>query len=287
MRNKRLTEFPPPSGWNFPVKCFGIALALLLFGSPAGDAGQTRSSVILESLTWPKAEEALRNFDVVLFAVGARSKEHGPHLPLNNDYLMAEYLKDRVIREIPVAVLPTLEYGYYPSFLEYPGSVSLGAETFKNTIVDICRSMNGYGIRKFYILNTGISTIPPLKEASEELLRKGIVMRYLDLRETDKKLPPDLMKQEGGTHADEGETSMMLVIAPDRVDMTKAVKDYDARPNRRGLTRNPDGAGVYSPTGIWGDPTLATREKGRIIIETTVAEIVKQIAELISSKSGM
>jgi creatinine amidohydrolase len=251
---------------------------------PAG-AAQQRSSVVLENLTWLEAEKALRDVDVVLFAVGARSKEHGPHLPLNTDFLMAEYLKDRVSREIPVAVLPTLEYGYYPSFLEYPGSVSLSAETFKNTVVDICTSMKGHGIRKFYVLNTGISTVPPLKEAAAELLKKGIEMRYLDLRETDKKLPSDLMKQKGGTHADEGETSMMLFIAPEKVDMAKAVKDYDPRPNRKGLTRDPQGAGVYSPTGIWGDPTLATREKGRIIVETTVGEIIKQITELRAHKS--
>jgi creatinine amidohydrolase len=264
-----------------------IAVMLLFVASvaPSGAADQKRTSIILENLTWPEAEKTLRDFEVVLFAVGARSKEHGPHLPLNTDFLMAEYLKDRVGRETPVAILPTLEYGYYPSFLEYPGSVSLGAETFKNTVMEICTSMKGHGIRKFYVLNTGISTVPPLLKAAEELLKQGILMRYLDLRETDKKLPPDSMKQKGGTHADEGETSMMLFIAPEKVDMTKAVKDYDARPNRKGLTRNPQGAGVYSPTGIWGDPTLATREKGRIIVETTVEEIVKQIAELRAIKS--
>ena len=106
---------------------------------------------------------------------------------------------------------------------------------------DICD-----GFRKFYVLNTGISTLRPLKEA-----------------------------------ADEGETSMMLYIAPETVDMSKAVKDYDARPDRKGLTRNPAGAGSYSPTGIWGDPTLATREKGKVIVETTVSEIIRQVKDLV------
>ena len=74
---------------------------------------------------------------------------------------------------------------------------------------------------------------------------------------------------------------MMLHLASHTVDMTKAVKDYDARPNRRGLTRDPEGAGHYSPTGIWGDPTLASKEKGKIIVEATIQEIVKQIKDLI------
>jgi creatinine amidohydrolase len=75
---------------------------------------------------------------------------------------------------------------------------------------------------------------------------------------------------------------MMLYIAPETVDMSKAIKDFDSRPNRRGLTRDPKGEGHYSPTGIWGDPTLATKKKGKIIVEATVAEIIRQVKELIA-----
>jgi creatinine amidohydrolase len=254
---------------------------LLLF--PISHLGQEKPmSVELENLTWIQAEQALKEYQVVLIALGARTKEHGPHLPLKNDYVMAEYFKGRVAKEVPVAILPTLQYGCYPSFLEYPGSVSLQAETFKKVVKDICRSMNGYGVRKFYILNTGISTLRPLDEAAKELAAEGIILRCLNLLEVDKTLPADLLKQEGGTHADESETSMMLYIAPETVDMTKAVKDFDPRPGRKGLTRNPQGKGIYSPTGIWGDATLATREKGRVIVEATVQAIVRQVQDLIA-----
>ena len=256
-----------------------------LSGGLLRTAGPQGGSLALENLTWPEAEKALKNYTVILLAVGARAKEHGPHLPLKTDFVMAEYLKDRVARQVPVAILPTLEYAYYPSFLEYPGSVSVGAETFKDTVVDICRSLSRHGVRKFYVLNTGISTLPPLRAASEELAKTDVTMWYLNLLETDKKLPPGLLKQEGGTHADEAETSMMLYIAPELVNMSKAVKDYDARPDRKGLTRDPKGEGVYSPSGIWGDPTLATREKGQVIVEATVEEIVRQVRELMALKT--
>jgi len=264
-------------------KWFRLAWGLLslVFCWSDGPSQDRQVSVELENLTWVQAEDALKKYEVVLVALGARTKEHGPHLPLNTDYIMAEYLKDRVKKEVPVAVLPTVQYGYYPSFLEYPGSVSIGAETFKEMVKDICLSMNGYGIKKFYVLNTGISTLKPLEEAAQELNQSGIVLRYLDLLDVDKTLPQDLLKQEGGTHADESETSMMLFIAPDKVDMAKAVKDFDPRPGRKGLTRNPDGKGTYSKTGVYGDPTLATREKGRIIVEATVRAIVAQVRDLI------
>jgi creatinine amidohydrolase len=257
--------------------------SIFLFFLPL-PANPDKPSVNLEDLTWIEAEKVLKEYDVVLIALGARTKEHGPHLLLKNDYVMAEYLKNRVIQEVPVVVLPTLQYGYYPSFLEYPGSISIEAETFKNLVKDICLSMNGYGIKKFYVLNTGVSTLRPLANAREELLAKGVVLNYLNVLEVDEKLPSGFLKQEGGTHADEGETSMMLYIAPETVDMSKAVKDYDPRPGRKGLTRNPEGSGTYSPTGIWGDPTLATKEKGKIIVEATVAEIIRQVKELIELK---
>ena len=261
-----------------------IYFSLILNLSLSLIQAEKKKAVVLEDLTWIQADKVLKEHDVVVLALGARTKEHGPHLQLNNDYLMAEYLKDRVAELVPVVILPTLQYGYYPAFLEYPGSVSLQPETFTNLILDICHSLYGYGIKKFYVINTGVSTLRPLKRAAELLSEEDIHLRYLNILEVDKKLPVGLLKQEGGTHADEGETSMMLYIAPKTVAMDKAVKEFDARPNRPGLTRDPKGKGSYSSTGIYGDPTLASREKGRVIVEATVAEIVKQIEELLAFK---
>jgi creatinine amidohydrolase len=262
-----------------------VAVSTLPAARVASRAGERQArSVFLENLTWVEAEKALKDYDVALIALGARTKEHGPHLKLKNDYILAEYLMERAAAEVPVVVLPTLQYGYYPSFLEYPGSISIGAETFKNVVMDICRSMRGYGMKKFYVLNTGVSTIGPLSEAQKELAPLGIILRSLNILEVDKELPAGLLRQDGGTHADEGETSMMLTIAPETVDMAKAVKDFDPRPGRRGLTRNPQGTGNYSPTGIYGDPTLATKEKGKVIVEATVRAIVRQVRDLIALK---
>jgi creatinine amidohydrolase len=135
-------------------------------------------------------------------------------------------------------------------------------------------------VRRFYILNTGISTLRALKPAAELLAADGILMQYTDLQKLTGAVEKQLSKQEGGTHADEIETSMMLYIAPRSVDMKKAVKDY--HPSKgRGLTRDPNNQeGTYSATGIWGDPTLATREKGKKIMEALVTGILKDLEEL-------
>ncbi len=236
------------------------------------------NSVKLENLSWVEAEKILNEDTILLIPLGARTKEHGPHLPLNTDWIMAEYLAERVSREVKVILMPTIQYGYYPSFLEYPGSVSINLETFKELIKDICISMNGYGVRKIYILNTGVSTIEGLKKASEELSRRGILLKYTDILESGHIVEEKISEQEGGTHADEMETSMMLYIEPGIVDMSKAEKDYNPRMGR-GLTRDPNkkGVGAYSPTGIFGDATLASREKGMEAIEARVSYIIKEI----------
>jgi len=244
--------------------------------------GGDKRSVKLEELTWVEAERVFKEYEVVLIPLGARTKEHGPHMPLNTDWLMAEYLAERVAAEVPVVVMPTIQYGYYPAFLEYPGSVSIDREIFKEFVKGICLSLARHGVRKLYILNTGVSTLQPLKEAAEELISEGIRLRYTDISEVGREVRMQVQEQEGGTHADELETSVMLYIKPEVVDMSRAVKDYHPL-GGRGLTRNPKrrDAGAYSPTGIFGDPTLASREKGRLIIEAMIRDIVSEINELI------
>ena len=198
---------------------------------------------------------------------------------MNNDWILAEYLKDRVLLEADVVIAPTINYHFYPSFLEYPGSTSLRMQTAQDLIVDVVRTLAAYGPRRFYVLNTGVSTIRPLEAAAAVLARRGLLLHYTDILKVVGPVEQEVAQQEGGTHADEIETSVMLYIAPETVDMAKAVKDYDPRPVFP-LTRNPDGVGKYSPTGVFGDATLAIRAKGEIIVEATVVGMMADLDTL-------
>lgn len=235
----------------------------------------------LEHLTWKQAEPLLRQAPVVLVPLGARLKEHGLHLPLNNDWRLAEYLARRVVEAAPVVAVPTLQYGYYPAFTEYPGSVTLRLETCRDMVVDVCRSLAPFGPRKFYVLNTGISTLRALEPAREILAREALRMAYTDLSADLAAVEKGVRQQEGGSHADEIETSMMLYIAPETVNLPAAEKDVHPDRGPGGLTRDPNATrGVYSPTGAWGDPTLATREKGRIVVEALVERLLDAVVRL-------
>lgn len=247
---------------------------------------QNKGGVLLENLTWQEAESRLKPETVVVIPLGAAAKEHGPHLKLKNDWTAAEYYKQRVLISADVVIAPTINYSYYPPFVEYPGSVSLRLETARDLTVDICRSLARFGPRRFYIINTGLSPLRALKPAAEILAAEGIMLHYLDPSKDVEDVVKTVRKQEGGAHADEIETSEMLYIDPTLVDMKKAAKDYNPHPEKPGarLTRDKQvaarGEGIYSPTGTWGDPTLATREKGQKVIEATVAVILKQIEAL-------
>lgn len=241
--------------------------------------GESPKGLLLEDLTWVEAEKVLGPDTVVVIPIGAESKEHGPHLKLKNDFLIAQYQMRQVLAQADVVVAPTVNYHFYPAFVEYPGSTSLRLETARDLMVDICRSLARFGPRRFYALNTGVSTVRALLPAEEILAKEGIILRHTDILQIAKAVEKQVLEQEGGTHADEGETSMMLVIAPETVDMTKAVKDFNAA-HPGPLTRDPQGKGVYSPTGVWGDATLATREKGEKIVQATINGILRDIEEL-------
>ena len=221
----------------------------------------------LTDITWREASDVLQPEAVVVIPLGAGSKEHGPHLRLGTDAILADYLTRRVLERTDVVVAPRLPYHFYPAFIEYPGSATLTADTARTLTTDIARGLASYGPKRFYVLNTGVSTARVLKPAALALASDGILLRYTDLAPRLEQASVAVRRQEGGTHADEVETSMMLYIDPASVDMRRAVKEFNPSPGPLQLTRRRDAPGTFSESGIWGDPTLATREKGRVIVE--------------------
>ena len=137
-----------------PILLTLLAVAILI---PVRAQTPQRKGILLENLTWVEAEKVLTRDTVVVIPIGAASKEHGPHLKLKNDWILAEYLKNRVLKASDVVIAPTVPYHFYPAFVEYPGSTTLRLETARDLMIDICRSLAHYGPRRFYALNTGVS----------------------------------------------------------------------------------------------------------------------------------
>lgn len=237
-----------------------------------------QQGVRLENLSWPQAQDALNDQSVVVIPLGAAAKEHGPHLPLNNDALIAEWLAEEVRQRLPVVIAPLINACYYPAFVEYPGSISLRLETARDLLVDICHSLAAYGPRKFYVLNTGVSTEQPLSMARQALKADKIELQYLRLSNASSKLDATRFQQQYGSHADEHETSLMLHIAAQLVDMSKAVDDGAEGQGRLSRTR---GTGTWSESGVYGQATLASAEKGKLVANALVRMAVEEIETLL------
>ena len=263
---------------------FGAALTFTGLVSAVLQTPAASKGVRLETHSWVEARDVLQPDSVVVIPLGAALKEHGPHLKLRNDLTLAEYFANRMAAAAAVVVTPPLTYHFYPAFLEYPGSTSLTFETARDYTIQVVRSLAAHGPRRFYVLNTGISTKRPLDAAAATLAQEGILMRSTDFGAAIEPAAARIRQQERGSRADEIETSMMLYIDPSAVNMKLAVKDANEAPaGPIRFTRQPGGGGVYSQSGAWGDPTLATVDKGRLLVEGVVSTILNEIAQLRSA----
>jgi creatinine amidohydrolase len=255
-----------------------LAVASPASGRPSPEGAGPRG-ILLEQLTWAEAEPVLKPDTVVVIPLGAQAKEHGLHLRLDADWVQAEYFKKRILERSNVVVAPTVNYSYYPAFVEYPGSTTLELETSRDVIVQICRTLSAFGPRRFYVINIGVSTVRALQPAVEMLAGEGIALRFTDLLKITGPIAKRIARQEGGTHADEIETSIVFFIEPRAVRMDLARKDYEPRKGVR-LTRLRDSPNTYSPTGVWGDATLATPKKGEELVRGMLDGMLAEIEAL-------
>ena len=242
----------------------------------------------LETLTWPEAKARLDANAVVAVPIGAAAKEHGHHLPLNTDYLLARALAEGVAAALPVVIAPIVGFGYYPAFVGYPGSQHLRAETFMALLTDIFGKFVQDGAKRIVAINTGVSTEAPLRIATRSIFETtGVRVAVADIRRLGLAAGRAARQKLGG-HADEIETSMLLAIAPESVRLDRARVDYghalDAPqtvfegPVR--FSGDPASGLDFSATGARGDPTLANAELGRRVLAEMTQELIDGIRAL-------
>lgn len=212
-----------------------------------------------------------------ILPIGA-TEVHGNHLPLGTDTYLAEALAKKVEEKLEpenCAVLPVLPYGQVWSLREAPGCINIPDDILSRLLSQIGLGLWQAGIEKMAILNTHVGNVGAMKMAARILYDvcpiKVYLFTYPGADEAARKVCTAPLPHQGYFHACEIETSYMLYLCPDKVDMEQAICQYpDFSPEFD-----------YTPTlwtdimdvAVLGDATQATEEKGRKIIDTVVCNI--------------
>jgi creatinine amidohydrolase len=229
--------------------------------------------MLAERLTWKQVEEYLRRRNDVIIPVGS-TEEHGYHLPLSTDTMIAIELARAVGERLGILVMPPIPYGVCRHTAPYPGTTGVGFDSLRNFVGDILDDLRRKGFKVFYLItgHAGSAHKVALREAGRSLLTKGAEVYVIDPYEVE---ISDLL--EGGKappfpgHADEVETSLMLHLRRELVDEGKIVDELPKLERFRLTEARP------TVSGVFGRPMLASREKGEKIFNRMVDEIVKII----------
>ena len=246
----------------------------------------------LADLRAPEIAERLTPESVVIQPIAA-VEQHGPHLPLSTDLLIATSAVDAVVAErgdeLDLWALPPLAYGKSNEHAWCPGTVWLGPATLLAVLDDVGRSVAMLPTRKLAFVNGHGGNSSLLQVALRELRLAHGLMTFL--------LHPNVPPDQGGSSTEEelgmgihgglGETSLVLHLAPDLVDMTRAERHVPEpmAGNRHVRFGGPVAFGWtsddFGPSGVIGDPTGATAERGQQQFEAIVAAMGDALAEVV------
>ena len=245
----------------------------------------------LAHMTSPVVAALDKTDGVVILPIGA-IEQHGPHLPLITDTMIATGALDATLAQLPdevkVWALPPQAYGKSNEHINFAGTVTLSAETLMAVLRDIAASVARTGFRRLAFLNAHGGNISLLNTVARDIrVETGLMVFCIHGIQYGK--PMFAMSEQEwtfGLHAGEIETSLILAMAPDLVKMELAPTSYPNFPeNDMGLffTGNASLAWLaddWSETGVYGDATLGSAEKGQVLLDAAVVNLTKLLALL-------
>jgi creatinine amidohydrolase len=241
-------------------------------------------AIELDRMSWPEVQSELAaGRDTVVMAFGA-TEQHGPHMPLATDALIGDHLARLVADELNAFLAPTVRVGCSEHHLEFPGTLSISAQTFHAVVADLVRSLARGGFRRVVLLPTHGGNFAPLAEAIQKLgpveglevralTDLGALMAIAQLGAEEFGVPLN----EGGLHAGEWETSMLEAIHPDLVHPERGQPGYTGDLEAAIGAVFTEGVHRLAPNGVLGDPSQASPEHGRRywdkVLSVALAEI--------------
>ncbi len=243
---------------------------------------------VYKDLTFKELEEFVESCHgnaAIIIPIGCL-EEHGPHLPLATDSMIAVDFAEAVAREesLPIVAGPLVDFGVSVLTQGFPGSIKIRFETLKALLVDIMRSCVAWGFTKIILWtwHGGSSHDICLREAGLQILSEIKVDIY-EVRgvkifdDPTFKNKIDSVLDSIGDHADELETSLMMHLHPGLVKTDQLVKEYPDLPKYKIF----DSGRPYMNHGVIGDATLATADKGKRIFAMMLENLVALIRAMV------
>lgn len=231
-----------------------------------------------------EVENSLKDFPVAILPLGA-TEQHGHHLPLGTDIYLSEGISKKLSEQTGALLLPTLPFGYSWVWRDIPGTVSLQQHHVEAIIKDVAQSVAHYGVKMLVLVNGHDANNASMKYATRELMDEldmpVIHLFYPNLEEVMNEYC-DSDTWHGMIHACEFETSLMLALNPELVDMSKAVREYPEKPNLYG--KSTISLGKLSNSGVYGNPEIATKEKGTKMLNRFIPDMRNLIMEAYSKE---
>lgn len=234
---------------------------------------------LLAELGWPDIQEYLQHDDRLILVVGS-TEQHGRHMAFASDTWQPWEIAQRLSERTGVLLAPPVNYGMSLHHLGFPGSLSLRPHTLSSIIVDLLESAYQHGFRKIFILNGHGGNTAPIRMAVIEALNElpGLQVRaeaWWRVPEIQQVFEISGLNAPG--HADAGETSVVMAIRPDVVQLDRAEYSPGA-PMPLFLTKQ-----VFQehfPHGVIGtDPRHASAEVGERVLAAAVQEFEKLLEE--------
>jgi creatinine amidohydrolase len=260
-------------------------------------------TIYYDDLTWPEINEAIRERKVLLLPIGS-TEQHGHHLPLDVDNFLARSVCVAAARKAPreLLVMPTIPYGYNEHALDFPGTIHVTYEHFIEYCLDVCKSVAHAGFDRIVLIDGHGSnehlcefiarraTLETDALVASTIWTNLVIQTFEEVRESG---------PGGAAHACELETSAYLYLDESKVQMDKASDHYGGAAGKEGsrflhvdLSKGwgpmklIQWTSSATPTGVSGAPTLATKEKGRALIEAASDSLVAFIREFREMKKG-
>jgi creatinine amidohydrolase len=245
-----------------------------------------KASRLFIELTQPEIAAQLARRPLVILPTGS-IEQHGPHLPTATDILAARAIAHAVAVKMDGLVLPGGSLGVTPMHMPFEGTISLTPDTYIRVVTEICASAAEHGATHLLILNWHEGNIPSLALAADSLHRRhGLIVLTVQACYVAQEMFGE--RYGGLTHGGEIEALAVLATRPDLVHLERAAQSSDRDRGdaidtlRRTRSYQPVLTDIrtIAPTGWYGAPEGATREKGEQMVEEIAGAIASQAAAI-------